>query len=106
MSAPKLTSPQVALLRAVAVGEVCNMGSHSYYGRVDGGRHQKLTARARGLRDLGLINPHGVAIKHGKPMPATEEFADHFVVTLTPASEQALHTGVVAVDEGPVGDER
>jgi hypothetical protein len=31
-----------------------------------------------------------VAIKHGKPMLATEQFADHFVVTLTPAGDQAL----------------
>ena len=77
MNDTKLTAAQVALLRAVAAGQVSNMGSHTYYGRVDGGRHQKLTARVVSLRDLGLINPYGVAIKRGKPMPATEEFADH-----------------------------
>ncbi|GAA1328474.1 hypothetical protein [Pseudonocardia xinjiangensis] len=68
------------------------MGGHTYYGRTDGGRYQKLTARVRDLRDLGLINPYGVAIKHGKTMPATEQFADHFVVTLTNHGEQALAT--------------
>jgi hypothetical protein len=67
------------------------MGGNTYYSRSDGGCYQKLTARVRGLRDLGLINPYGVAIKHGKPMPATEQFADHVIVTLTtPHGDQAL----------------
>lgn len=92
MTSRKLTPAQTALLRAIAEGQVNNMGGHTYHGRTDGGRYQKLTARVRGLRDLGLINPYGVAIKHGKPMPATEQFADHFVVTLTPDGEQALAT--------------
>ena len=90
MTTPKLTQAQVALLRAVAAGQVTNMGGHTYYGRIDAGRYQKLTARVRGLRDLGPINPYGVAIKHGKPMPATEQFAEHHVVTHTPAGHQAL----------------
>lgn len=90
MRTSKLTLPQIALLRAVEAGQIVNMGSHTFYGRIGEGRYQKLTARVRKLRDLGLINPYGVAIKHGNPMPATEQFADHFVVTLTPAGEQAL----------------
>lgn len=90
MTSRKLTPAQIALLRAVAAGRVDNMGGHTYYGRTDGGRYQKLTARVRGLRDLGLVNPYGVAIKHGKPMPPTEQFADHFLVTLTTTGQQAL----------------
>lgn len=92
MSTPELTPARVALLRAVVAGQVTNMGALTFYGRVEGGHYQRLTARMRGLRDLGLIDPYGVAIKHGKPMPATEQFADHFVVTLTPAGRQALAT--------------
>ncbi|GAB2740489.1 hypothetical protein GCM10027199_08920 [Amycolatopsis magusensis] len=57
-------------------------------------------------RDLRLVHPYGVAIKYGKPMPATELFADHVVVTLTPAGERALQTGVLAVDEGAAGEGR
>lgn len=90
MSRPRLTQPQIALLRAIAAGQVNNMGGNTYYGRIDKGRYRKLTARVRGLRGLGLINPYGVAIKHGKPMSPTEQFADHFIVTLTATGQQVL----------------
>ncbi|MFI6031857.1 hypothetical protein [Amycolatopsis magusensis] len=61
---------------------------------------------ALSLRDLSRVHPYSVVIKHGKPMPATEQFPDHVVVTLTPAGEQALQTGVPAVDGGPAGEQQ
>jgi hypothetical protein len=85
----KLTPAQVALLRAVAEGKVDHLGGATFHGTVDG-RWRKLTARMRALDGLGLFDPTGIAMKRGKPMPPEEQFPDYYVVTLTPAGQQAL----------------
>jgi hypothetical protein len=84
-----LTGAQITLLRAVADGKVDKLGGATFYGTLDG-RWRKLTARMRTLDGLGLIDSVGVAMKHGEPMPPTEQFPDYYTVTLTPAGRQAL----------------
>ncbi|MBN9747805.1 hypothetical protein DMP23_43100 [Amycolatopsis sp. A1MSW2902] len=106
MSAPKLTPAQVALLRAVAEGRIENRGGAMYYGSIDGRGYGRLVERVRRLDQLGLIDPYGVAMKHGRPKKPEERFADYHVVTLTSAGEQALRAGTVAVADGPGGGER
>lgn len=90
MTTSKLTAAQVALLRAVAEGKVDRLSSSAYYAQLGGRRSRQVTERVRTLNEAGLIDPLGVAMKHGEPMPPPEQFADYFVVTLTPAGEQAL----------------
>lgn len=85
----KLTPAQITLLRAVSDGKVQHLGGAAFYGTVDG-RWRKLTARVRTLDDLGLIDPAGMAMKRGEPMPPEEQFPDYYVVALTPAGQQAL----------------
>ena len=106
MSTPKLTPAQVALLRAVAEGKVDRLDSYAYYADFGGRIRRQVTDRARKLDAAGLINPLGVAMKHGRPKKPEEQFPDYHVVTLTPAGEQALQTGVVPVAEGSAGGER
>ncbi|MBV9844221.1 MAG: hypothetical protein JOZ47_03985 [Kutzneria sp.] len=89
MTGRKLTPAQVTLLRAVAEGHVDRLGACAYYATIDG-RQRQVTERVRTLDEAGLVNPFGVAIKHGKPMSPNERFPDYHQVTLTTAGQHAL----------------
>lgn len=105
MNPARLTTAEMALLRAVAEGKVDRLGSCAYYADLGGRLRRQVTDRARKLDTVGLINPLGVAMKHGKPMPSDEQFPDYYLVTLTSAGRQALETGAVSADDGPGGED-